>query len=492
MNKAPLRVLHIEDSEDDSVLVRHALGRAGYAVQYERVTSLGALSKALDRGGFDVIIADYILPTFDAPAALRLIRERRIEIPFIVVSGAIGEETAVEVMRSGAHDYLMKDNLARLGPAIEQQLGNAETRREHRRAQESLRSSNDKLKAIVQASPLAIIALDRSGCVTEWNAASERIFGISRENALGQRDPISLISDETSDECRHLARRLRSGVSIKSQVIRRKRRDGSPIDLNVSAAPLHDEEGHFSGVVATLADVTERTRFLQVSAHELRNLLTSVKVIAQVLRLHSGLDDRENGLPSMLARLQRELDRLQTLQIDILEALRVREGLPLRLAVLDVKEVLLDIVNVFRATYTSYQFRFRDLAHDSVFIRGDAERLGQVFRNLIHNAVKYSTASSAIDVAIAVRGDYAAITVEDQGIGIPANQLERIFEGFYRATNLPQDDPGGFGLGLWICRDILDRHAGRIWAESAGHRTTFHVEVPLESEHPAALGAPPA
>jgi signal transduction histidine kinase len=146
----PLKVLLIEDSEDDAVIVEAELRRAGCAPACHRVETREAMSAALDQQSWDVIIADYRLPRFDGLSALGLVKERGLDLPFIIVSGYISEETAVAAMKAGAHDYVMKDKLARLGSAVERELRDAEVRRERRRAEEALRRAYEELEVRVQ------------------------------------------------------------------------------------------------------------------------------------------------------------------------------------------------------------------------------------------------------------------------------------------------------------------------------------------------------
>ena len=148
--KRPLQVLVIEDSADDAALLEIELQRAGYAPVCHRVETPAALTAALERQKWDLIIADYRLPDFDGLAALALVKEKGLELPFIIVSGYITEETAVAAMKAGAYDYVMKDKLARLGPAVERELRDAETRREQRRAEETLRQVYAELEMRVE------------------------------------------------------------------------------------------------------------------------------------------------------------------------------------------------------------------------------------------------------------------------------------------------------------------------------------------------------
>src|ERR671927_720640 len=138
---APLTVLLVEDSEDDALLLVRTLRRGGYDPTWERVDTARAMETALDERSWDLVVSDHSMPAFSSSAALRLLRRKGFEdLPFIIVSGQIGEDTAVAAMKSGAHDYLMKDNLARLNSAIERELREADVRRERRKAEEKYRS----------------------------------------------------------------------------------------------------------------------------------------------------------------------------------------------------------------------------------------------------------------------------------------------------------------------------------------------------------------
>src|SRR5919107_2768352 len=136
-----LKVLLVEDSEDDALLLVRRLRKGGYDPTWERVDTPQDMEAALDEGGWDLVISDHSMPAFSSSAALGLLRRMGyVDLPFIIVSGQIGEDAAVAAMKSGAHDYLMKDNLARLNTAIERELREAEVRRERRRAEEKYRS----------------------------------------------------------------------------------------------------------------------------------------------------------------------------------------------------------------------------------------------------------------------------------------------------------------------------------------------------------------
>src|SRR3954469_5406882 len=133
-----LNVLLVEDSEDDAAFVLRELKRSAYEIHWERVETPEAMNEALDRRRWDVILSDYHMPRFSAPEAFRLLEARGVDVPFIIISGTVGEEVAVEAMRVGVHDYLLKGMLTRLMPAIERELREASLRAEQRRMQEQL------------------------------------------------------------------------------------------------------------------------------------------------------------------------------------------------------------------------------------------------------------------------------------------------------------------------------------------------------------------
>ncbi|MBZ0157635.1 MAG: EAL domain-containing protein [Alphaproteobacteria bacterium] len=197
MGKA-LRVLVVEDSEDDALLVLREIRKGGYEVTAQRVDTAPALEAALREGEWNIIISDYVMPHFGGLAALELLKKSGIDLPFILVSGKIGEGTAVDAMKAGAHDYILKDNLTRLVPAIERELREAEVRRERRRAEEALRRSQQQLLAMMDNSPAAIYMKDTEGRFLLINRRFEELFHISRKSAIGKTD-YDLFPRETAD-----------------------------------------------------------------------------------------------------------------------------------------------------------------------------------------------------------------------------------------------------------------------------------------------------
>src|SRR5437016_10276635 len=159
MNKT-LRVLHVEDSEKDAALLTRYLTRAGYTLTSERVQTAAAMKAALESQEWDVVLCDYSMPHFNAVTALAVLKETALDLPFIIISGTVGESVAVEAMRAGAHDYLMKDNLVRLGPTIERELHEAENRRGRRETEAELRESEAQYRRLLETTNEGVWVLD--------------------------------------------------------------------------------------------------------------------------------------------------------------------------------------------------------------------------------------------------------------------------------------------------------------------------------------------
>src|ERR687896_701369 len=250
-----LKVLLVEDSEDDALLLVRMLLRGGYDPAWERVETAAAMEAALDGRSWDLIISDHSMPAFSSLAALGLLRRKGfVDLPFIIVSGRIGEDAAVSAMKAGADDYLMKDNLARLNSAIERELRDAEVRRERRQAEEKYRS-------IFENAVEGIFQTTVDGQFLTANPAMARMLGYeSPEELLGA---ISNIRDQLyvepgrREEFYQLA--LRNGF-VSGFEVQMHRKDGDLVWVSANARAIYDAGGGISGYEGTVENITERKR----------------------------------------------------------------------------------------------------------------------------------------------------------------------------------------------------------------------------------------
>jgi PAS domain S-box-containing protein len=259
MNRT-LRVLHVEDSERDAALLTRHLSRAGYELISKRVEAPEAMRAALETQECDVILCDYSMPHFNALSALALLKEMEVDLPFIIISGTVGEAVAVEAMRAGAHDYLMKDNLVRLAPAIERELHEADNRRARRKAEEQLRGSQLYTRLLMESNIDALMTSDPLGIITDVNQQMEILSGHSREELIGTPFKQHFTHPERAED--GIRSVLREGRVVNYELVARSK-DGNETVVSYNATTFNDQSGKLQGVFGAARDVTERKHFEQ-------------------------------------------------------------------------------------------------------------------------------------------------------------------------------------------------------------------------------------
>ncbi|HEX3625533.1 MAG TPA: PAS domain S-box protein [Verrucomicrobiae bacterium] len=276
-----LHVLVIEDSENDAELLLEEIREAGYDPISERVQTAESLTAALVRHTWDVILSDYVMPQFSAPDALKVVRAKHPEIPFIVISGVVGEEAAVSMMKAGASDYLVKTKLSRLVPAIEREMETAYTHRARAQAEASAKF----LAAIVESSDDAIYGVKLDGTVVSWNRAAERTFGFRAGEIIGRNVSI-LFPDERLDELIDTMERIKRGDHVGRSETARVRKGGRLVPLSVTVSPMKNGDGKISGASVIARDITNRKREEQERIkliQELTDALSRAKTLAGLL-----------------------------------------------------------------------------------------------------------------------------------------------------------------------------------------------------------------
>lgn len=253
-----IRTLIIEDSEEDTALLLRELKNGGYDPIHERVETREELQHALRNQDWDVIFSDYTMPVFKGTDALALLRVKGDDIPFIFVSGTIGEDMAVIAMKAGANDYIIKGHLKRLVPAVDRELRESAVRRERKNAEGILRESNQTLQAIVKLSPVAIILTSPRGIVQMWNTAAERIFGWSEQEILGH--PLPIIPEERMKAFDVTTAAVFNGKAFLNLDLRHKRKDGLLIETSLSTSSLRNAKGEILGIIWFISTLTERKR----------------------------------------------------------------------------------------------------------------------------------------------------------------------------------------------------------------------------------------
>jgi len=280
-----MKILVVDDSESDAALLLEEFKDAGYELISDRVETAEELSAALNRTDWDVILSDYVMTRFNGADALKLVRQKNSDVPFIVLSGIYGEEAAVEMMKAGANDYLLKNNLSRLIVAVEGEIEAAKSRGVSRHAEDSARL----LAALVQSSDDAIYAVELDGTVLSWNRAAERIFGFGAFEIIG-RNASMLYPEERLDELNDVLDRVKHGNHMGWAESARLRKNGRQIPVSVTTSPMRNSEGKIMGASVIARNITVRKRNEQERVkliEELTEALANAKMLSGLLPLCS-------------------------------------------------------------------------------------------------------------------------------------------------------------------------------------------------------------
>ncbi|HWO69129.1 MAG TPA: PAS domain-containing protein [Actinomycetota bacterium] len=485
----PLRALIVEDTDDDAQLLVRELRLGGYAPVYLRVETPEQLAGALDEGGWDVVLCDYRMGSFEAPQALRLIQERGLDLPFIVVSGTVGEDLAVEMMRAGAHDYLMKGSLARLAPAVRRELREAQVRRERREAERRLREAEERYRALVERVP-AVIYLAEPGRQGRWLYVSPRIeqlLGYTPEEWLA--DPGLWIERlHPADRERVLAeedRRLTSSQPIAADY-RFVARDGRTVWVHEEAEVIEDERGRrlLWGLIHDVTAEREAEERLRRSDQQRRRLLAKLVTSQEEERTRVAHDIHDDSIQVMTAvgmRLEVLRRRLRDPEdLRVLEQLahtvaaaisRLRNLLfELRPPALDREGLASALRMHLREMEPGPRCRLDDrlTREPSPEVRAVAYRIAQ---EALANVRKHARASS-VEVAVRDEGAGVLVEVRDDGAGFDPGAVEEAVL------------PGH--LGLVSMRERAELAGGWLRVESApGRGTCVRAWLPLEAGSPA-------
>ncbi|HEV2010660.1 MAG TPA: ATP-binding protein [Candidatus Limnocylindria bacterium] len=421
----PSRVLIVDDEESVTITMAAILEMDGYSV----ATALRGVDALvhIEREEFDLVLTDLRLDDFDGMDVLAAARRRSTETVGIVLTGYASLESAVKALREGAYDYMLK-------PADVEELRATVARGlERRRLGAQLRER-----------------------VAELEAANRTIIELNE----GLQDRVAQATADLQARVREL--------------------DEARQELQTNYEKLQELD-------------KLKSQFLSIASHELKTPITAMSGFVQIAvrrikrRLGAGRPDEaawkreEETLLEQLEVVQRQTTKLARLVDELLDVSRIESGrLELRLADVDLPELVAEVLRRHQLMATKHELRLQYDSDQKLGVRGDRDHLEQVLNNLVGNAMKYSPEGGAINVTVTRAGEREVeCSVGDHGIGIRPAELARVFGLFYRSPDRLARDVGGMGLGLFITKEIVDRHEGRIWADSeVGKGTTFHVALP--------------
>ncbi|MCW2504250.1 MAG: sensor hybrid histidine kinase [Actinomycetia bacterium] len=520
----PVHLLVVEDNDDDAVLVVDRLRRSGLTVDYQRVETLDGVTAALAAETLpDVLLCDYNLPSLSAESVLGLLHERELDIPFILVSGQIGEESAAALMRAGAHDFVLKDRLARLAPAIQRELREAEIRRERRQGQAALRESEERFRLLAEHAQDIIFRcrLLPHAEVEYLSPAVTAITGYEPEELMG--DPARLFKTVAPDD-EHVMEESWRSPSPDLMLLRWRRRNGDSAWMEQRAAGIRDADGRLVAVQGVLRDVTERVRAehdhaaMRVRLHQAQRLESLGQLAGGVAHDFNNLLGVILGFTAFVseeitsAAASDTTGRWAAVREDVGRITHAAEraaALTQQLLVFGRREVVQPRALYVNASVAAVEQLLRrtvgkdaklvtDLADDLWPVWADLGQIEQVLLNLAVNArdampggdgtLTIRTRNIEIDPTMAasrpglVAGRHVQLQVIDTGTGMPPEIAERAFEPFFTT----KAKGSGTGLGLATVYGIVTQGGGSVQVESSpGQGTTFTILLPATDEVPA-------
>jgi len=502
-----LRLLLVEDSEADAELLARELKRAGFAVEFARVQTAADVEAALTRSEWDIIVGDNSMPGFSGTEALAIVRARGLDIPFIFVSGTMGEDLAASALEAGAGDALAKGNLRRLVPVIRRELREAADRRARRESETALRASEASYTTLVEQAPVGIYRSTPTGRFLSANPALARILGYSTPQELLALDMARDVYADADERRRLVAQDTYTNQVYEELEATWKKKDGTRIRVQLSVRASRKPDGQVEFYEAFVRDITNQRqleaqlaqaqkmeaigRLAGGVAHDFNNLLTVILSYSDLLLedLPADSSDREDVTQirkaaqgaSELTRQLLAFSRQQVLQprvVDINASVSGIERLLTRVLREDIKLAC-------------------TLATDAGMIRVDPGQLEQVIMNLAVNArdampggglLTIETANVDLDAdylrahPMAKPGPYVMLAVTDTGMGMDAATQARIFEPFFTTKDVGK----GTGLGLATVQGIVQQSGGFIWVYSEpDHGTVFKIYLPRVDEAPS-------
>ena len=526
------RILVIDDSPEDRAAVRRLLaGETGHYHEIEEATSGAEGLRALRAARFDCLLLNNDLPDYEGLEFLgelsRLFADETM-IAVVVLTGQASEAMIVEALKGGAQDFLVKGRFTRevLRRSINDSVVRVEMRREldrsHRQAREAIRQKDealarqraieerlrhqlDLIQTVARTTTEGLCMIDRQGRLTFLNPAAESILGDSESTMLGSPLPELLAQPAPGTHSTNLVPCdwVGTNQAVRDREVILPRKSGEQMPIAFSSTPILTD-GVMVGTVVVLRDITEQRRigtemerraaelvesarrkdeFLAIIAHELRNPLVPILNAMRIMGLRGGTDAAEERTRAMVEQQVRHMNRLID---DLLDMSRISRG---TIQLRNEPTLLADAVDravesIRHQVVARGQSLEVSLPHEPIWLDADPTRLDQILTNLLTNAAKYTDPNGRIRLSATREGGNAEIRIVDNGVGIAASFLPRIFDLFAQADRSLDRSQGGLGIGLTLVRDLVELHGGSISvrSEGLGMGSEFIVRLPRLAE----------
>lgn len=351
--------------------------------------------------------------------------------------------------------------------------------------------ARSRLASLVQSSDDAIVAKALDGTVLDWNRGAERVYGYSAEEMVGRSIDV-IVPDDRRAEREELCAAALAGEVVVGVETERVRRDGRRIPVALTLSPIHDSGGRPIGFSTIERDISplkrlerEREEWAAIVAHDVRQPACAIRLATEILARTEGSDAAKKAVD----RIRKASDRLERMVSDLLDASRIEaRRLSVNAGPVDLPPLVAEVIPLVSALEGRCRTRF---APDALHVWADAERVVQVLCNLLSNALKYGDPDTPVELCAERAGEMVRISVTNEGPGIAPDELPRLFSRFARTRSAQSGPVTGLGLGLYICRGLIEAHGGELWAESTpGQQTHFRFTLRAAAERDGRAHAP--
>ena len=497
-----MRLLVVDDDKLDRLAVRRCLREAGIAAEIDEAASAAEALECVRTGSYDCVLLDYLIPGSDTLALVRSLASQAGDVPVVILTGRGDEDIAVEFMKAGAADYLPKAALSpeRLATSFRYAQETSRNAAARRRAEVALREREAEFRTLANAIPQMAWMADTQGRRYWYNQRWYEYTGLRPDESLGLGWYVAHHPDQRATVVASQAAKFGRGESWE-ETVRLRRRDGAYRWFLARAMPVRGDDGAILRWVGTDTDITEqkeaqlererlldleqaarkeavraaraRDDMLAIVAHDLRNPIQNIATAAAALA-GTGADKHTR----LLGIIHRSTDEMERLIADLLDVAQVESGsLSITRSQVDLHALLAEACERFQAQALARNIALgREASAAVAAVGADRDRLLQALSNLLDNALKFTPAGGRVLLRAASEEGAVHLSIEDTGIGIPSEHLPHVFDRFWQATRASR---AGAGLGLAICKGIVEAHGGRIWATSTeGSGTTIHITLP--------------
>ncbi|MDY0018133.1 MAG: ATP-binding protein [Candidatus Delongbacteria bacterium] len=490
-----INILILEDNDSDLDLVMYELKKLKTGKDKIICKNKNEYIKALEEYLPDIVLSDYNLPDINGEEALELLREKSSDIPFILVSATIGEEKAVNLMRTGANDFIMKDKLKKLIPTIEREIREYENRKKAGIDHAELL----KLTTAVNQSPSIIVMTDIEGKVEYVNPRFTEVTGYMLDEIKDKNPKILKSGEMTNEEYSELWNTITSGRIWKGEFLNKKK-NGELYWEGAAVGPVFDEKKRITNFLKLSQDITDKKQlvkellkekealtasnkeleqFAYIASHDLQEPLRIISSFAQLLDIkhsHRLNDDAKEYISYIVTGAK----RMQNLIKGLLEYSRINSKVKPR-TFCNLSEPLK--YALFNLNLIISETRPKIIINELPEVIVEPDQITHVFQNLIGNAIKFKKEDEKCIIEIGSEKNISKnewiVYVKDNGIGIEERDFDKAFVIFKRLAAAAKKP--GDGIGLALCKRIIEKLGGKIWVESegAGKGSVFKFTLPV-------------